>query len=43
MEKNKKIVLVGLCVFALAGCGINTGGKEMSNTSGGKQMENTVT
>ncbi|MDO9491028.1 tyrosine-protein phosphatase [Acetobacterium sp.] len=49
MEKNKKSVLVALCVttfvsvFALAGCGVNSGEKEVGNSSGEKQMENTVT
>lgn len=49
MVKNKKMVLLWLSVFALAcvltlaGCSVNTGGKETGNSSGGKQMVNTVT
>ncbi|MGV8907036.1 MAG: tyrosine-protein phosphatase [Acetobacterium sp.] len=49
MKENKKIVLVGLCVsvlvcvFALSGCRVNTSSKDISNTSGDKQIENTVT
>ncbi|KNZ41293.1 tyrosine-protein phosphatase [Acetobacterium bakii] len=49
MKRNKRIVLLGLCIVALAcapalaGCGANTGEEEAGDTGESKQIENTVT